>query len=207
MSNKLEILKNEGANPVMFEQSRVLLGSFPKTVLMETDRFKVMTVKKVSVCYYSIVDKETNKRNIYRKTISFERALKKNNIDKELLLENMQKIMLESISALDKEDLTKEDIDFFSIKKALYRSDVNEEILIAKNDVRSLILKNTESGNYFEMLFYIRRGNRKILTARTEVGCTEMFKMAKRENLHIEEIINKLQSLLLERYEKITREN
>ena len=195
----------KGQNPVMFEQARILLGSFPKTILMETERFEIRTVKKVSVCYYSIVDKQTKKRNVYKKTVSFERALKKNNIDKELLLRNMQKIILELISSLHKEDLTKEDIDFFAIKKALFRP--NEEMLIAKTDVRTLILKNTEDRNYFEMLYYIRRKNRKFLTARIEIGCTEMFKMVKREDISMETVIEVLQSMLMERYESISEVN
>lgn len=189
----------------MFEEARVLLGSFPKTLLLETERYKIMTVKKVSVCYFSILDKSTGKKIIYKKTATFERALRKNGIDKELLLDNMQKIVLELISSLDKEDLSKEDVDFFAIKKALFRP--NEEIMITRNSMRSLILKNTEERNYFEMLYYAKRNNRKFMTTRIEVGCTEMFKMIKREELSMEEVIRVLQSLLMEKYVQMSQLN
>lgn len=185
----------------MFEEARVLLGSFPKVVLLETERHKVMTVKKVSVCYYSVYNKETGKKNTYKKIGAFERALKKNGIDKELLLDNMQKIILELISSLHKEDLTKEDIDFFAIKKALFKP--NQEILITQSKVRALILKSTETTNYFEMLYFVIRKNRRVLTARIEIGCTEMFKMMKREDLSMEKAISVLQSLLEEKYNKM----
>ena len=189
----------------MFEEARVLLGSFPKTLLLETERYKIMTVKKVSVCYFSILDRSTGKKIIYKKTATFERALRKNGIDKELLLDNMQKIVLELISSLDKEDLSKEDVDFFAIKKALFRP--NEEIMITRNSMRSLILKNTEERNYFEMLYYAKRNNRKFMTTRIEVGCTEMFKMIKREELSMEEVIRVLQSLLMEKYVQMSQLN
>lgn len=182
----------------MLECARVLLGSFDKTVLMETERYKIVTIKKVSVCYFAIIDKETKKRNVYKKITLFERALKRNNIDKELLVMNVKEKLSTLIDSLYKEDAGKEDIDFFAIKKALFVP--NKEILIGKTRMRSLILKSTEDRNYYEMLYYVGRGNRKILTARTEVGCTEIFKMVKRECISMEQVINSLQNLLREKY-------
>ena len=185
----------------MFEQARVILGSFPTITLLETEKYKVITVKKVSTFYYSVFNKTTGKRYPYRKIGAFERALRKNGIDKELLLDNMQSIILEQIAALNKEDLTKEDIDFFAIKKALFVP--NQNVVIASNEVRSLILKGTDTTNYFEMHYYAKRKNKKILTAKVEIGCTEIFKMIKREELDAEKAINVLQSMLRQNYEAI----
>lgn len=189
----------------MFENAKIILGSFPRVVLLETDRYKIVTVKKVSMCHFSIIDKSTNKRNVYKKVSAFEKALRKNNINKELLMQNMDKIVNGLIDSLDKECATKDDVDFFSIKKALFVP--NTSVVLATNGLRSLILKNEVNRNYFEMLYFIKRKNRLIMTARIEVGCTEVFKMAKREDLEIEEIVGKLQDMLREKYDKLCKEN
>lgn len=189
----------------MLECARILLGSFDKTVLMETERFKIVTVKKVSVCYFAIIDKVTQKRNVYKKMTLFERALKRNGIDKELLVVNVKEILSTLIDSLYKEDAGKDDIDFFAIKKALFVP--NKEIVVAKTKLRTLILKSNEEKNYFEMLYYAGFKNRKVLTARTEVGCTEIFKMVKREDMSKEEVVGTLQGLLREKYSEMEKMN
>lgn len=196
---------NGGTSTRMLECARVLLGSFDKTVLMETERYKIVTIKKVSVCYFAIIDKVTKKRNIYKKMTLFERALKRCDIDKDLLIMNVKEILLTLIDSLYKEDAGKDDIDFFAIKKALFVP--NKEIVVGKSKLRTLILKSTEDRNYFEMLYYVGMKNRKILTARTEVGCTEIFKMVKREDISIEEVVGTLQLLLKEKYQEMEEMN
>lgn len=185
----------------MLECARILLGSFDKTVLMETERYKIVTVKKVSVCYFAIIDKVTKKRNVYKKMTLFERALKRNNIDKELLVMNVKEKLSALIDSLYKQDAGKDDIDFFAIKKALFVP--NKEIVIGRTKLRTLILKSTDDRNYFEMLYYAGVKNRKILTARTEVGCTEIFKMVKREEMSMQEVVGSLQGLLRKKYSEM----
>ena len=180
------------ANTKLISFNNIVFGKYCRVawevIVMDTD-------------LHQTINKETGKKNTYKKIGAFERALKKNGIDKELLLDNMQKIILELISSLHKEDLTKEDIDFFAIKKALFKP--NQEILITQSKVRALILKSTETTNYFEMLYFVTRKNRRVLTARIEIGCTEIFKMMKREDLSMEKAISVLQSLLEEKYNKM----
>lgn len=57
------------------------------------------------------------------------------------------------------------------------------------------------------MLYYAGFKNRKVLTARTEVGCTEIFKMVKREDMSMEEVVGTLQSLLREKYSEMEKMN
>lgn len=182
----------------MLESARIILGPFPKTILFENSTHQVITVRKVSVCYYGIIDKTTKRKYVYKKTVSFERALRKHNIDRAALESNIKEILFNNIDSLLKDDIGKDDIDFFAIKKVLFTP--NKSILIGQTKLRSLILKNTEDNNYFEMLYYVQNKNRKILTARTEIGCTEIVKAAKRENIHMDSIIKNIQFLMIDKY-------
>ncbi len=182
----------------MLELARILLGPFPKTILLETPTHEVITVRKVSTCYYAIINKVTNRKYSYKKITSFERALKKHNINRHDLESNITSILMNYINFLLKEDISKDDIDFFSIKKVLFTP--NESILLGKNKLRSLVLRNGNDNNYFEMLYYANVGNKLVLTAKTEIGCTEIVKVAKRENIPIEDIIKTVQEHMTIKY-------
>ena len=191
---------------MILEKSRDLLSPFPKVVVYESEDYKISTFKKVKGCYYKIQNKKNKKqKRIYKnhEMVKFEKDLKKFNIDKNILIHNIKDKIEESINSIEQ---SSSNIDFYSMKRALYTQD---EIIILgqskKYPRRLLVLNNKNGKNEYQMVYFYdsKNTNKNGINAVINIPYGDIVRECKRENIDFYNVLINMKTEMIKKYENV----
>lgn len=191
---------------MILEKARDLLSPFPKVVVYESEEYKISTFKKVKGCYYKIQNKKNKKqKRIYKnhEMLKFEKDLKKFNIDKTILIDNVRDKIKIAINSIQEGS---SNVDFYAMKRALHTPD--EIILLGKSKKyprRILILNNKNNKNEYQMVYFYdtKTTNKKGINVVINIPYGDIVRECKRENIDFNQVLNNMKREMDKKYSSL----